>query len=73
MNHMISLVSNVGEEVRLNSFFDSVGQLITMARRDGGELVKIVRSIITGDPDPASLREMAEVINDQMTPFGGGK
>ena len=35
MNHTISLVSNVGEEVRLNSYFDSVGQLITMALRDG--------------------------------------
>ena len=63
----------MGEEVRLNSFFDSLGQLITMARRDGEELVKIVRSIITGNPDPASLRELAEVVNAQMTPYSGGK
>ena len=40
-----------------------------MARRDGEELVKIVRSIITGDPDPASLRELAEVVNAQMSPY----
>ena len=71
-NHTISLITEVGEEVRLNSFFDSVGQLITMARRDGEELVEIVCSIITGDPDPASLRELAEVVNAQMTPYGGG-
>ena len=25
MEHTLSLVSNVGEEVRLNSYFDSVG------------------------------------------------
>jgi hypothetical protein len=41
-NHTISLITTLGEEVRLNSLFDSVGQLITMARRDGEELVQIV-------------------------------
>ena len=69
-NHTISLITTVGDEVRLNSFFDSVGQLISMARRDGEELVQIVQSIQTGILDPASLRELAEVVNSQMSPYG---
>ena len=56
--------------MRLNSFFDSVGQLISMAQRDIEDLVQIVQSITTGILDPASLRELAEVVNSQMSPYG---
>ena len=73
MEHTLALMSNVGSEVRLNSYFDTIGQIITMSRRDGEELVKVVRSTSTGELDPASRRELAEVVSKQMIPFGGGK
>ena len=43
-NHTLALILDLGDEVRLNSFFDSVGQLIYMARRDGEEMEQIVSS-----------------------------
>ena len=32
MKHTLALVSNVGSEVRLNSYFDTIDQVITMTR-----------------------------------------
>ena len=73
LEHTLALVSNVGSEVRLNSYFDTIDQVITMTRRDGEELLEVVRSTSTGELDPASRRELAEVVSKQMIPFGGGK
>ena len=73
MKHTLALVSNVGSEVRLNSYFDTIDQVITMTRRDGEEMLEVARSPTTGELDPASRRELAEIVSRQMIPFGGGK
>ena len=53
LEHTLALVSNVGSEVRLNSYFDTIDQVITMTRRDGEELLEVGRSTTTGELDPA--------------------
>ena len=64
--HLLELVSKIGEEVSLNTLFDSMDQIVTMCHRDGQELLSVAMSITTGILDLATEREKAGIIDGMM-------
>ena len=70
--HILELISKIGEEVGLNSLFDSMDQIMTMTRRDGQELFAVAMSPTTGVLDLPTQRENAQIIDSMMVPYEAG-